>query len=139
MNVKTELPDVVTDPKTGKYLLTPTTWNGEEKQALYRVEDYQQLMSAMGGIFENPDHPQEVYVEVADDGTFTIGFAEKPMRIDDEGFITLATETEATKERGQGLVEYALILVMVAIVVIVILVILGPAISNVYSNIVANL
>jgi pilus assembly protein Flp/PilA len=43
------------------------------------------------------------------------------------------------KEKGQGLVEYALILVLVAIVVIVILVILGPAISNVFSNIIANL
>jgi pilus assembly protein Flp/PilA len=45
----------------------------------------------------------------------------------------------APKEKGQGLVEYALILVLVAIVVIVILVILGPAISNVFSNIIHNL
>jgi len=45
----------------------------------------------------------------------------------------------APKEKGQGLVEYALILVLVAIVVIVILVILGPAISNVFSNIISNL
>ena len=45
----------------------------------------------------------------------------------------------APKEKGQGLVEYALILVLVSIVVIVILVILGPAISNVFSNIIANL
>jgi pilus assembly protein Flp/PilA len=45
----------------------------------------------------------------------------------------------APKEKGQGLVEYALIIVLVAIVVIVILVILGPAISNVFSNIIANL
>ena len=40
------------------------------------------------------------------------------------------------REEGQGLVEYALILVLVAIVVIVILAILGPAIGNVFSNIV---
>lgn len=40
---------------------------------------------------------------------------------------------------GQGLVEYALILVLVAIVVIVILVLLGPAIGNVFSNIVEAL
>ena len=40
------------------------------------------------------------------------------------------------KERGQGLVEYALILVLVAVVVIVILALLGPAIGNVFSNIV---
>jgi pilus assembly protein Flp/PilA len=39
-------------------------------------------------------------------------------------------------EEGQGLVEYALILVLVAIVVIVILSLLGPAIGNVFSNIV---
>jgi len=41
--------------------------------------------------------------------------------------------------RGQGLVEYALILVLVAIVVIAILIIMGPAIGNLYSNIVTNL
>jgi pilus assembly protein Flp/PilA len=40
------------------------------------------------------------------------------------------------KEKGQGLVEYALILVLVAIVVIVILALLGPAIGNVFSTIV---
>jgi pilus assembly protein Flp/PilA len=40
------------------------------------------------------------------------------------------------KEKGQGLVEYALILVLVAVVVIVILALLGPAIGNVFSNIV---
>jgi pilus assembly protein Flp/PilA len=41
----------------------------------------------------------------------------------------------APKEKGQGLVEYALILVLVAIVVIVILALLGPAIGNVFSRI----
>ena len=41
-------------------------------------------------------------------------------------------------EEGQGLVEYALILVLVAIVVIVILALLGPAIGNIFSNIVRN-
>ena len=40
----------------------------------------------------------------------------------------------APKEKGQGLVEYALILVFVAIVIIVILAILGPAIGNVFSE-----
>ncbi len=43
------------------------------------------------------------------------------------------------REEGQGLVEYALILVLVAIVVIVILALLGPAIGNVFSNIVSNI
>lgn len=41
--------------------------------------------------------------------------------------------------RGQGLVEYALILVFVAIVVIVVLVILGPSVGNMYSNIVSGI
>jgi pilus assembly protein Flp/PilA len=39
------------------------------------------------------------------------------------------------KEKGQGLVEYALILVLVAIVVIVVLALLGPAIGDVFSAI----
>jgi pilus assembly protein Flp/PilA len=39
-------------------------------------------------------------------------------------------------EKGQGLVEYALILVLVAIVIIVILALLGPAIGAVFSNVV---
>lgn len=38
--------------------------------------------------------------------------------------------------KGQGLVEYALILVLVAVVVIVILALLGPAIGNIFSNLV---
>jgi pilus assembly protein Flp/PilA len=43
------------------------------------------------------------------------------------------------REEGQGLVEYALILVLVAVVVIVILALLGPAIGNVFSNIIRRL
>jgi len=43
------------------------------------------------------------------------------------------------REKGQGLVEYALILVLVAVVVIVILALLGPAIGNVFSNIVSTI
>lgn len=39
-------------------------------------------------------------------------------------------------EKGQGLVEYALILVLVAIVVIAILLLMGPIIGNIFSNIV---
>jgi len=41
----------------------------------------------------------------------------------------------APKEKGQGLVEYALILVLVAIVVIAVLMLLGPMIGNVFSQI----
>ena len=40
------------------------------------------------------------------------------------------------REEGQGLVEYALILVLVSIVVIAILLLLGPAVGNVFSTIV---
>jgi len=42
----------------------------------------------------------------------------------------------ASKEKGQGLVEYALILVLVAVVVIVVLALLGPAIGDIFSNVV---
>jgi len=41
----------------------------------------------------------------------------------------------APKEKGQGLVEYALILVLVAIVVIAALMVLGPIIGNTFSTI----
>lgn len=43
------------------------------------------------------------------------------------------------REEGQGLVEYALILVLVAVVVIAILLLLGPVIGNVFSNIVNSM
>ena len=43
------------------------------------------------------------------------------------------------QRKGQGLVEYALILVLVAIVIIVILSVLGPAIGNVFSQIIKNI
>jgi pilus assembly protein Flp/PilA len=42
-------------------------------------------------------------------------------------------------QRGQGMVEYALILVLVSVVVIVILLTMGNQIANVFSNIVAVL
>lgn len=38
-------------------------------------------------------------------------------------------------EKGQGLVEYAMILAMVAIVVFAVLLLLGPIIGNVFSTI----
>jgi pilus assembly protein Flp/PilA len=43
------------------------------------------------------------------------------------------------KQLGQGMVEYALILVLVSIVVIVILLTMGNQIQNVFSNVVAAL
>ncbi|MCA9960379.1 MAG: Flp family type IVb pilin [Anaerolineales bacterium] len=39
-------------------------------------------------------------------------------------------------QQGQGLVEYALVLVLVAVVIIAILTLLGPQIGNVFSRIV---
>lgn len=39
------------------------------------------------------------------------------------------------KEKGQGLVEYAIILALVAIIVIAVMRILGPKIGNTFSTI----
>ena len=41
-------------------------------------------------------------------------------------------------EKGQGLVEYAMIIVLVAVLVMVVLLILGPAVGNIFSNVVAE-
>ncbi|MBL8051123.1 MAG: pilus assembly protein [Anaerolineales bacterium] len=43
------------------------------------------------------------------------------------------------KQKGQGLVEYAFILVLVAIVVIAALLMLGPVIGNTFSKINSSL
>lgn len=40
-----------------------------------------------------------------------------------------------TADVGQGMVEYALILVLIAVVVIVVLIILGNQVQNVFCNI----
>lgn len=42
-------------------------------------------------------------------------------------------------QRGQGMVEYALILVLVSIVVIILLLTMGNQIQNVFSNVVTAL
>ena len=41
----------------------------------------------------------------------------------------------ALQERGQGLVEYAIIMAFVAIVVIAIVRLLGPKVGNVFSSV----
>ncbi len=41
--------------------------------------------------------------------------------------------------RAQGLVEYALIIMLVAMIVIIVLWVLGPPLGNMYSNVVANI
>ena len=43
------------------------------------------------------------------------------------------------QEKGQGLVEYALLLVLIAVVVLGVLVLLGPQISTAYSRVVTAL
>jgi len=41
--------------------------------------------------------------------------------------------------KGQGLVEYALLLVLVVLVVILILTLMGPAIGTSYSNVIETI
>jgi pilus assembly protein Flp/PilA len=41
----------------------------------------------------------------------------------------------ALSERGQGLVEYAIIIVFVALVVIAIMRLMGPRVGNVFSSV----
>ena len=41
-------------------------------------------------------------------------------------------------EKGQGLLEYAIIIMLIAIVVILLLVIMGPAVGNMFSNVIVN-
>ena len=43
------------------------------------------------------------------------------------------------KEFGQGLVEYALILLLVALALIFVLTVFGQGLGNVYSNLIDNL
>lgn len=45
----------------------------------------------------------------------------------------------ASQEKGQGLIEYAIILSFVALVVIVVMWMLGPEVGNTYSTINSSL
>jgi pilus assembly protein Flp/PilA len=45
----------------------------------------------------------------------------------------------ASLENGQGMVEYALILVLVALAVIIVLATLGPTIGNMFSNVIPKI
>ena len=47
----------------------------------------------------------------------------------------MRTKLERLKKKGQGLVEYALILVLIAIVVILILTFLGTRVNSTFSQI----
>lgn len=42
-------------------------------------------------------------------------------------------------EEGQGLVEYAMILILVAVVVIVLLALFGSSVGNLFSNVVDSI
>lgn len=42
----------------------------------------------------------------------------------------------APKELGQGMLEYGLVLALIAVIVIVVLALLGPAIGNMFSQVV---
>ena len=46
---------------------------------------------------------------------------------------------DKNREGGQGLVEYAFIMLLVAIIVIVVLALLGPSAGNLYSSIVLGI
>ena len=41
--------------------------------------------------------------------------------------------------KGQGLVEYGMLIVLVAVTVILVLALLGPGVGNLFSNIVSNI
>ena len=45
----------------------------------------------------------------------------------------------SSKEKGQGLVEYALIIGLVVIIAVAVILILGPTIGNVFSNLNSSL
>lgn len=55
---------------------------------------------------------------------------------DDEGSETMSY---MHRQVGQGLVEYALILIFVVVVVVAALMLLGPAIGNAFSQVVSGL
>ncbi len=44
-----------------------------------------------------------------------------------------------SRSRGQSLVEYALILILFVLIVIILLYLFGPAVGNLYSNIIGTI
>lgn len=51
-------------------------------------------------------------------------------------FLRTYWQIKRTTEEGQGLIEYALILVLVVLIVLVVVALIGPWIGNAYSNVV---
>jgi pilus assembly protein Flp/PilA len=72
---------------------------------------------------------EEVKYRISEDGPQAQTFVQKG----------ITTMLFAPKEKGQGLVEYAIILALVAIVVIAIMRLLGPKIGNTFSTISSSL
>jgi pilus assembly protein Flp/PilA len=56
-----------------------------------------------------------------------------------EGYLIMMLDRLFRRDRGQGLVEYALIIALVAVVVIGTLILLGPQIASIFQNISNNL
>ena len=56
-----------------------------------------------------------------------------------EGLRRLKARWFGASPEGQGLVEYALILVLVVLVVFIVIVWIGPWIGNIFSNVIYNL
>jgi len=46
---------------------------------------------------------------------------------------------DSGRDQGQSILEYALILILVAIIVIIVIYLFGPAIGNLYSNIIQSI
>lgn len=42
------------------------------------------------------------------------------------------------KERGQGFLEYGLLLILIAVIVIYVLTVFGKAVGNLFSNVISN-
>jgi pilus assembly protein Flp/PilA len=51
----------------------------------------------------------------------------------------MAIQKKQHNERGQGMLEYGMIIVLVAILVMVLLLVLGPGTGNMFSNVAVNL
>jgi pilus assembly protein Flp/PilA len=47
--------------------------------------------------------------------------------------------TTISREKGQGLIEYAFIIVLISLVVIAVLALLGPAITQTYQTIIVTI
>ena len=46
---------------------------------------------------------------------------------------------DGSLDSGQGLVEYAMLLILVAVIMVALILILGPGLSNIYANILTTI